>query len=229
MTTTPRLGAPYLEQGETVPETAVNEAVTILEAFATSGVVLDRDLATPPTSPAQSDCYLVAASPTGAWTGKAGYVACFINTAWGFVAPFEGLTLWVADEDGYIAYDGSVWAALGLTLDDDETLAGDSSAAAPTQHAVKAYVDAAVAASGAMALPLSFNFTAAGDAYFYADVAMTLTEQASTGAGTVSYEKGTTAAPDTFTATTSPITLQAGAWLKVSSDDALAVHLKRTA
>jgi hypothetical protein len=79
------------------------------------------------------------------------------------------------------------------------------------------------------ALPLTFNFTAAGDAYFYADVAMTLTEQATTGAGTVSYEKGTTADPDTFTATTSPITLQAGAWLKVSSDDALAVHLKRTA
>jgi hypothetical protein len=81
----------------------------------------------------------------------------------------------------------------------------------------------------AAALPLTFNFTAAGDAYFYADVAMTLTEQATTGAGTVSYEKGTTAAPDTFTGTTSPISLQAGAWLKVSSDDALAVHLKRTA
>lgn len=78
-------------------------------------------------------------------------------------------------------------------------------------------------------LPLTFNFTAAGDAYFYADVAMTVTEQATTGAGTITYEKGTTAAPDTFTSTTSPVSLQAGAWLKVTSDDAAAVHLKRTA
>jgi hypothetical protein len=81
----------------------------------------------------------------------------------------------------------------------------------------------------AVALPLTFNFTAAGDAYFYADIAMTLTEQAMTGAGTVTYAKGTTAAPDTFTSTTSPISLQAGAWLKVTADDAVAVHLKRTA
>jgi hypothetical protein len=79
------------------------------------------------------------------------------------------------------------------------------------------------------ALPLTFNFTDAGDAYFYADEAMTLTEQATTGAGSVSYEKGTTAAPDTFTSTSSPISLQAGAWLKVTADDAVAVHLKRTA
>jgi hypothetical protein len=79
------------------------------------------------------------------------------------------------------------------------------------------------------ALPLTFNFTDAGDAYFYADEAMTLTEQATTGAGGVTYEKGTTAAPDTFTSTTSPITLQSGAWLKVTADGAVAVHLKRTA
>jgi hypothetical protein len=81
----------------------------------------------------------------------------------------------------------------------------------------------------APALPLTFNFTDAGDAYFYADEAMTLTEQATTGAGSVSYEKGTTAAPDTFTSTTSPVSLQVGAWLKVTADDAVAVHLKRTA
>jgi hypothetical protein len=78
-------------------------------------------------------------------------------------------------------------------------------------------------------LPLTFNFTDAGDAYFYADIAMTLAEQATTGAGSITYAKGTTAAPDTFTSTTSPISLQAGAWLKVTADDAVAVHLKRTA
>jgi hypothetical protein len=81
-------------------------------------------------------------------------------------------------------------------------------------------------------LPLTFNFTDAGDAYFYADVAMTLTEQATSGTGTIAYEKSTTAAPSTFSSTTSPISLQAGAWLKVSASSVtsiVAVHLKRTA
>jgi hypothetical protein len=77
-----------------------------------------------------------------------------------------------------------------------------------------------------------FNFTADGEVRFYADIAMTLTQQATSGAGTVAYEKSTTAAPGTFGATTSPITLEAGAWLKVSASsvtDLFAVALKRTA
>jgi hypothetical protein len=84
----------------------------------------------------------------------------------------------------------------------------------------------------ALALPLTFNFTDTGEARFYADVAMTLTEQATSGTGTIAYEKSTTAAPSTFSSTTSPISLQAGAWLKVSASSVtslVAVHLKRTA
>jgi hypothetical protein len=84
----------------------------------------------------------------------------------------------------------------------------------------------------ALALPLTFNFTDTGEARFYADVAMTLTEQATSGTGTIAYEKSTTAAPSTFSSTASPISLQAGAWLKVSASsvtDIVAVHLKRTA
>lgn len=82
------------------------------------------------------------------------------------------------------------------------------------------------------ALPLTFNFTANGEARFYADVAMTLTEQATSGTGTIAYEKSTAGAPGTFAATASPIALQAGAWLKVSASaitGIVAVHLKRTA
>ena len=82
------------------------------------------------------------------------------------------------------------------------------------------------------ALPLTFNFSADGEARFRADVAMTLTQQATSGTGTVAYEKSTAAAPAVFGATASPVTLEAGAWLKVSSADVdtiFAVHLKRTA
>lgn len=80
--------------------------------------------------------------------------------------------------------------------------------------------------------PVTFNFSAAGDASFYADVAMILTQQATSGTGSVSYEKSTAAAPSTFSSTTSPITLEAGAWLRVTAASVTtryAVHLKRTA
>lgn len=86
--------------------------------------------------------------------------------------------------------------------------------------------------AGGQALPLTFNFTDAADALFYADEAMTLTQQATSGTLTIAYEKSTNAAPSTFSSTTSPITLEAGAWLKVTASSVTApaaVHLKRTA
>ena len=74
--------------------------------------VLDKDLATPPGSPAALDRYIVAASPTGAWTGQAGKVAVFVNSAWSFLTPAEGWLAWVADEDRIYKHDGSAWGDL---------------------------------------------------------------------------------------------------------------------
>jgi hypothetical protein len=74
------------------------------------------------------------------------------------------------------------------------------------------------------------NFTDAGDVYIPAVVAMTIDQgNAAIGAGTITFEKSTAAAPETFSAATLPVTLEAGAWLKVSSDDQAATHLVRTA
>ena len=46
--------------------------------------LLDRDLAAPPGSPADGDTCLVAASPTGPWTGHAGEIAFCLDGAWRF-------------------------------------------------------------------------------------------------------------------------------------------------
>ena len=62
-----------------------------------------------------------------------------------------------------------------------------------------------------------FNFTANGDGYFYARVAMTVNLAGTAiGTGTLSYAKSTNAAPSTFSATTLPATLEAGAYFRVT-------------
>jgi hypothetical protein len=110
--TTPRLGAPELTSGQATPETTVNEQIRYLESAAGHFIFKDRDLAAPPGSPADGDCYLVASSPTGAWAGKAGYIAFYLNTTYIFILPIEGFTAWVNDENQFIGYDGAAWNVL---------------------------------------------------------------------------------------------------------------------
>jgi hypothetical protein len=127
MTTTPNLGISLIEQGQSQKEVTMNEAITILDAVLGGGVI-DKDLATPPGSPAAGAKYIVAASPTGAWTGKAKSIAYYYNGGWRFITPGEGLTVWVNDEDLQYVYDGSAWTSsigagnmLGINTTADST------------------------------------------------------------------------------------------------------------
>jgi hypothetical protein len=92
-----------------------------------------------------------------------------------------------------------------------------------------------VQSSTAFSVPQEWgpNFTSDSSLYIPASEAMTIDEgNAAIGTGSLSYEKSTTADPDTFSSTTLPATLQAGAWLKVAASgvtEFLAAHLVRTA
>jgi hypothetical protein len=151
--TTPRLGAPELVSGQATPETTVNEQIRYMESGAGHFIFKDRDLSTPPGSPADGDCYLVKATGTGAWAGHDGAIAFRLNTAWVFITACEGFTAWVNDEDVLIGYDGAAWNVLSSPsgtyiptsyLDTDGTLAANSDAKLATQKAVKTFVNNAV-------------------------------------------------------------------------------------
>jgi hypothetical protein len=77
------------------------------------------------------------------------------------------------------------------------------------------------------------NWTADGSFKLPIFEAMTVSQgNAAVGAGTITFEKSTAAAPNVFVATALPVALEAGAWLKVTAVDVidhLATHLKRTA
>lgn len=116
MTTTTKLGL------ELLANAAANQTLANL-TFATLNQVVqlsivDKDLSAPPGSPADEAAYIVAASPTGAWAGKAAQIAWWSAAAgaWQFIVPKAGWIASVLDEldaNGIprrYGYSGSAWA-----------------------------------------------------------------------------------------------------------------------
>lgn len=72
-------------------------------------------LATPPGSPATGDRYIVASSPTGAWSGHATNVARWNGTTWLFQVPTVGRVAYNEATSGYLKFDGSAWVVYGAS------------------------------------------------------------------------------------------------------------------
>lgn len=133
--TLPNTGAPELAQSQALPETTINEATRLLDANVFGAILEDRDLATPPGACADGARYLVAASPTGLWSGKAGMMAIAVGTdasnGWLFqTIAVEGYEIYVRDENAKFRHDGSTWTAISsgapaTEASDAEGWAGD--------------------------------------------------------------------------------------------------------
>lgn len=78
--------------------------------------VKDKDLITPPTTPAADDRYIVKATATGAWVGKENSVAEWNGSAWEFYSPEVGTTVYVDDERKQYSWNGTTWAISGGAL-----------------------------------------------------------------------------------------------------------------
>lgn len=93
----------------------------------TGFIVLDRDLLTPPGSPAANAMYLLPASGTltGAWAAFThNSLAVYQEGAWTEIAPEEGWTVDIIDEDIEMRFDGSAWGGGSLENDLASTEAG---------------------------------------------------------------------------------------------------------
>lgn len=97
--------------------------------------VLDR-VAAEPGSPANGDMYLL----TG--TANVDKIAIRDNGTWVYIPPFEGLQIWVADEDVPYRYDGAAWNADGGGYSDEAALdAVGAAIAAGTQAGITVTYD----------------------------------------------------------------------------------------
>ena len=109
MSSTPRIGIPYLVQGQSLGEITQNNATNYLETFSAGGVI-SRGTSAQPGSPSEGDLYILPASPTGSdWSGQGNNIALYYS-GWLFVTPTEGMRLWINDEDILVAYDGTNWS-----------------------------------------------------------------------------------------------------------------------
>ncbi|GGB08536.1 hypothetical protein GCM10011491_40690 [Brucella endophytica] len=121
MENTPNLKLPYILPSQAQKHVTHNEALQRLDTVVQLAV-LDRDIATPPASPAEGARYIVAAGAASDWAGHEGKIACLLDGAWEFTAPAEGWIAWVADEGVLLAWDGSAWRAVssgdGVTLEE---------------------------------------------------------------------------------------------------------------
>lgn len=94
MSRTPRLSIPFLSAGQAQKEISHNEALQTLDALVAPAVEATPQ-ASPPATPVLGTCYLVGAAPTGAWAGQADKVAQYAAGGWRFIAPTEGMSMFV--------------------------------------------------------------------------------------------------------------------------------------
>lgn len=108
MTATPRLALPLLEPGQAQKEMFHNEALAMLD-LATQAAVLAARVDVPPAAPQPGQCWLVGAAPQGDWVGQANHLAGWTDGGWRFVAPREGMQLWVAADRAFAVFSQGAW------------------------------------------------------------------------------------------------------------------------
>jgi hypothetical protein len=136
MTTSADIGIEYIAGQQAQPEITHNTALNQLQILHTG--VISVALNTPPGSPAQGDSYILGASPTGVWAGRANCLAGYFGTAWVFVpgntsagsaitmgARHEGLKVWSKAYDKLYVWNGSAWAAFTAGMTNPMTTAQD--------------------------------------------------------------------------------------------------------
>lgn len=82
---------PFLFAAQAQKEATVNEALARIDALLAPSVA--GEAASPPASPVDGECWIVAADPQGSWTGHAGELAFHAGGTWLFAEPRPGMAL----------------------------------------------------------------------------------------------------------------------------------------
>jgi Protein of unknown function (DUF2793). len=182
MSTSADLGISYIAGQQAQPEITHNTALNQIQILQTG--VISVALNTPPGSPAQGDTYILGASPTGAWAGRANCLAGYFGTGWVFVpgndssgtaitmgVRQEGLKVYSKADNALYVWNGTAWAAVTTGMSNPMTTAQDmivgGASGTPVRLAIgtNGYVLTAVAGAVAWAVATGFAnpMTSSGD------------------------------------------------------------------
>lgn len=132
----PRHGLPYIMPSQAQKHVTHNEALRHLDVL--SNLELNaRDENTPPSDPAEGDCYGLGSSPVGVWVHKAGQIALFSENAWFFSQPFAGLRGFDKATSEFIRYTDTGWEVITDQTDTTEIFGINTSADPVNRLAVK--------------------------------------------------------------------------------------------
>ncbi len=100
--------------------TAFRKLLRVIDAFVMSSVI-SKTTATPPGSPANGDRYIVAASPTGAWSGHTDAIACWtmddpdnVGGVWQFFTPKAGWQVFNEADGTLYVWHSAAWHTLAV-------------------------------------------------------------------------------------------------------------------
>lgn len=108
MNETAQFRLPLLAAAQAQKHVTVNEALVRLDVLARLRVV-SASVAVPPPAPEEGEAWIVPDGASGAWAGRRGEVAIWINGGWCFAAPRPG---WTATDESTaltLVHDGSDW------------------------------------------------------------------------------------------------------------------------
>lgn len=105
------LGLQYLQNSQTQKHVSLNSSLTRLDNI----IMLSADiLNTPPLNPNEGDRFIIGNNPSGAWQGKAGQIAAFINLGYEYYIPKIGFIAFDKTNSKFIYFNGIIWADLKL-------------------------------------------------------------------------------------------------------------------
>jgi hypothetical protein len=110
MSESPNFSLPYIDASQAQPAVTHNEALRAIDALLQLAV-LDRDLTSPPATPANGERWIVADGASDDWEGHDGEIAAWLDGAWRFFAPHVGWFAYVADDSALLAWDGDAWVS----------------------------------------------------------------------------------------------------------------------
>ncbi len=111
MTTTPRIALPCILAQQAQEEVTHAAAMNRLDALV-QPVVQQVGLNSPPGSLVDGQCWIIGATPTGAWAGQANRLVQRIGGAWVFHAPLVGLVVFDTATLTQRVRLGSAWTLL---------------------------------------------------------------------------------------------------------------------